>query len=128
MAKTMSSSRPYLIRGIHEWILENACTPYVLVSTGVYDVTVPSQHVENDKIILNISPRAVNSLQLGNDSIQFDARFSGVSMTVQFPPSAVMAIYARENGQGMIFDQDDSGGEPSPSPDKPSKPNLRVVK
>jgi len=124
----MRSSRPYLIRAIHEWIVDNECTPYILVNALMEGVIVPSQHVENDKIILNLSPRAVSGLLIGNDMIEFDARFSGAGMHVEVPQLAIMAIYARENGQGMIFDKDeDDGGEPTPTPDKP-KPNLRVVK
>ena len=123
----MTSSRPYLIRAIHEWIVDNDCTPYILVNAAYEGVLVPQQHVENDKIILNMSPRAVNDLSIGNDRIEFHARFAGVETHVSVPQSAVMAIYARENGQGMIFDKDDDGDdEPPPEPDK--KPKLRVVK
>jgi stringent starvation protein B len=121
----MTSSRPYLIRAIHEWIVDNDCTPYILVNATLEGVIVPSQHVENDKIILNMSPRAVSDLFIGNDRIEFDARFAGKVMHVEVPQGAVMAIYARENGQGMIFDKDD-GDTPPPTPDK--KPKLRVVK
>jgi stringent starvation protein B len=107
--------------------VDNDFTPYVLVNANAEGVTVPEGHVEDNKIILNLSPRAIRGLRLGNDHIEFEARFSGTAMTVRIPPDAVMAIYARENGQGMIFDrEDDSGGEPPP--DKPVKPKLRVVK
>ncbi len=125
----MTSSRPYLIRAIHEWIVDNDCTPYILVNAVMEGVVVPHQHVENDKVILNLSPRAVSGLLIGNELIEFDARFSGVGMHVEVPQAAVMAIYARENGQGMIFDKDEDDGEPTPTPtpDKP-RPNLRVVR
>jgi len=130
----MTSSRPYLIRAIHEWILDNEYTPYILVNAIADGVIVPQQHVENDKIILNLGLRAIQRLHLDNDLIEFEARFSGASMIVSIPPMAVMAIYARENGQGMIFDKDEPGGE-DPSPVDSSKrtqpkpgPKLRVVK
>lgn len=129
----MTSSRPYLIRAIHEWVLDNEYTPYILVNAIADGVIVPQQHIENDKIILNLGLRAIQRLHLGNDLIEFEARFSGASMIVSIPPMAVMAIYARENGQGMIFDKDEPGGGTSP-PDlgkrvqpKPG-PKLRVVK
>ena len=124
----MTSSRPYLIRAIHEWIVDNEYTPYVLVNAIADGVVVPQQHIENDKIILNLGPRAIQSLYLGNDLIEFEARFSGASMNVRIPPTAVMAIYARENGQGMIFDKEESENDPPSSPSKPTRPNLRVVK
>lgn len=124
----MTSSRPYLIRAIHEWIVDNDCTPYILVNALHVGVVVPQQHVENNKIILNMSPRAVSDLFIGNDQIEFDARFAGVVMHVTVPQSAVMAIYARENGQGMIFDKDDGGDEPPPTTPEKTKPKLRVVK
>jgi len=129
----MTSSRPYLIRAIHEWILDNEHTPYILVNAIADNVVVPQQHIENDKIILNLGPRAIQSLHLGNELIEFEARFSGAAMIVSIPPTAVMAIYARENGQGMIFDKDEPGdGSSPPSPGKPTQPKpgpkLRVVK
>ncbi len=125
----MTSSRPYLIRAIHQWIVDNGLTPYVLVNTAAENVTVPTQHIEDNKIILNLSPYAVRELEMTNEKIQCSARFGGVPMVLHFPPRAVLAIYARENGQGMIFDRDgDDGGDPEPDPPKPGKPNLRVVK
>lgn len=126
---SMNSSRPYLIRAIHQWIVDNSCTPYVLVNAFAEGVNVPQQHVENGKIILNLSPRAVRALQITNNSIEFETRFGGVSTLVHIPSTAVLAIYARENGQGMIFDKEDDGGSPPPTePTKPQKPKLRVVK
>lgn len=127
----LSSSRPYLIRAIHQWILDNNCTPYAYVNATLSGVTVPTQYIENGKITLNLSPRATYGLTLGNDLVSFAGRFAGVSLNVQFPPAAVLAIYAKENGQGMIFDKDDSGGGPPPPSSgdkKPAKPTLRVVK
>lgn len=129
----MTSSRPYLIRAIHGWIVDNLCTPYILVNAVAEGVTVPRQHVENGKIILNLSPRAIRALQISNDAIEFETRFGGTAMLVRIPPAAVLAIYARENGQGMIFDKDDDGGSDHPptttsGAESSKKPKLRVVK
>ncbi|NIR28584.1 MAG: ClpXP protease specificity-enhancing factor [Gammaproteobacteria bacterium] len=129
----MTSSRPYLIRAVHEWIVDNGLTPYILVNAEAEDVAVPREYVESGKIVLNISGRSVAGLSLGNELISFDARFAGTPMTIALPPGAVMAIYAKENGQGMLFSEDDEGGEPPPGSDAPGedggkKPNLKVVK
>lgn len=127
----MTSSRPYLIRAIYEWIVDNGLTPYLLVNAAAEGVVVPTQYVDNGKIVLNVSPHAVNALQLGNEWITFGARFSGTPMQVNVPPSAVLAIYAKENGQGMLFNEEEGGGEPppeSPTPKKPGRPTLKVVK
>lgn len=123
----MTPSRPYLIRAIHEWIIDNDLTPHILVNAMVPDIQVPEKYIENGRIILNINSSAVRSLELGNEWIQFDARFDGVSMTVSVPTSAVLAIYARENGQGMVLEEE--GDNPSPPPDKgPDRSHLKVVK
>ncbi|MEQ6342647.1 MAG: ClpXP protease specificity-enhancing factor [Gammaproteobacteria bacterium] len=125
----MTSSRPYLIRAIYEWIVENGMTPHILVSTQSSAVSVPVQFVENGKIILNVAPHAVQALVLGNDIIRFSARFSGTPMNVAVPPGSVLAIYAKENGKGMVFGEDDDGGQPTePAPEKPRRPTLKVVK
>ena len=141
----MTSSRPYLIRALYEWIVDNGFTPYMLVDTAQDMVAVPRAFVENGRIILNFSPEATHSLVLGNESVTFNARFSGTAMDVNVPVSSVLAIYARENGQGMMFgDQDDTPPEPSPRPNAPKvvdggkptpvppaavkRPNLKIVK
>jgi len=126
----MTPSRPYLIRALSEWINDNDQTPYMLVNTEIPGVHVPQQHIQDGKIILNIAPRAVQQLDLGNDEITFSARFSGVSMQVRVPIIAVLSIYAMESGEGMVFTAADGGDEPPDStpPDKPDKPKLRVVK
>lgn len=139
----MTSSRPYLIRALYEWIVDNNSTPYMLVDAQSEEVVVPRPFVENGRIILNISPDATHSLVLGNESITFNARFSGTAMDVEVPVRCVLAVYARENGQGMMFeDQDDSPPEPGPdggsgsgsgngsgtSNDSPRKPALKIVK
>ncbi len=134
----MTSSRPYLIRALYEWIVDNEFTPYMLVDTAVSDVKVPRDFVENGRIILNISPEATHSLVLGNDAITFNARFSGSAMDVVVPVDYVLAIYARENGQGMMFgDTNEPGPEQDgvkpPSNSTPvtttsKKPSLKIVK
>lgn len=128
----MTPSRPYLIRALYEWIVDNGLTPHILVNAEYAGVTVPTQYVHEGRIVLNIAPSAVSHLQLGNDWIEFSARFSGASHTIQLPPRAVLAVYARENGQGMAFG-DEPGGEPpsDPQPDKKpadKKPTLKVIK
>jgi len=129
---TMSSSRPYLIRALYEWIVDNNCTPHVLVNALASGVVVPQQHVKNDQIVLNVAPSAIANFLLDNTVMQFDARFSGVPMRIVVPMYAVLGIYARENGQGMIFEleeptppPDDNGGETRP---EQQKPRLTVVK
>jgi stringent starvation protein B len=137
---TMTSTRPYLIRAIYEWIEDNGMTPHILVNTDLPGVEVPKQHVRENRIILNINPAAVRDLRLGNDWIEFNARFGGVARVVQIPIAAVLAIYARENGQGMAFGEEESDGDEPPAPTsapqsdqppaKPSrgKPKLKIVK
>lgn len=131
----MTSSRPYLIRAIYQWIVDNGATPHLLVDAGMGGVRVPREFVENNKIILNIGPMAVHGLTLGNEQVDFSARFSGKSRQVYVPVQAVLAIYARENGQGMVFNEErqqrqgaaDSGVSEQ-SAEKSAKPHLRVVK
>ncbi|HWU76771.1 MAG TPA: ClpXP protease specificity-enhancing factor [Rhodanobacter sp.] len=138
----MTSNRPYLLRAIYDWISDNDLTPYILVDAGFDGVRVPPQVVKNGQVVLNLAMRAVANLDLGNDWISFQARFSGVSQAIQIPVQAVLALYAQENGQGMMFPADEEGGDTPPSPpsddtppdpDKGSKPkratpHLRVVK
>jgi stringent starvation protein B len=134
----MTSNRPYLIRALYEWILDNGMTPHLLVDTSRSPTVVPTQFVQDGKIVLNLSPTAVRELVMGNDQIVFNARFSGRPMDVLVPIDAVMGIYARENGHGMLFpEQDFEAGTPESGPPddvapttKPrrGKPNLRVVK
>ena len=128
----MNSSRPYLIRALYEWIVDNNMTPYILVNAMDEGVMVPEQFIEDGKIVLNTSPNATQELILGNQFIEFSARFSGSEMMVSVPTMSVLAIYARENGQGMMFAEEE-GGEPGPvGPDDGStqskKPNLTIVK
>lgn len=133
----MMSSRPYLVRAFNEWILDNDCTPYIVVDASIQGVQVPSEHVANGQIVLNISPGAVKGLVIGNSALEFSARFGGVPMQVFIPLQAVMAIYAKENGEGMVFGSepgspdpdgsgDDGGGQASERPN--GRPTLKVVK
>ena len=125
----MTSSRPYLVRAIHEWILDNELTPHLLVDIEGEGVEVPAQQGQNGKIVLNISPSAVEGLMLGNDAIGVRARFGGIATDVYVPMDSVLAIYAKENGRGMVFTEDEHG----PAPDEPEtkagkRPALKIVK
>ena len=135
----MTSSRPYLVRAMYQWIADNGMTPHLLVDVSVDGVQVPAEHVQNNKIILNIAPMAITGLVLGDAEITFNARFSGKSEVLFIPIDAVLAVYAKENGQGMMFSEDDGATtspddernpetDPDPDPDKPTRPSLRVVK
>jgi stringent starvation protein B len=132
----MTPSRPYIMRALYEWIADNECTPYMLVDAAVKDVLVPRQFVKEGQIVLNISAGAVVDLEISNDAVSFNGRFGGVATDIYVPVSAVIGIYARENGQGMVFDAednpDDGGGAPDDTPTKPGRPegrpSLKVVK
>ena len=127
----MTSSRPYLIRAINEWVLDNQLTPYLLVDAEMSGVEVPARYVDKGKIVLNINPRAISNLQIANDHIAFSARFAGTPMQVYIPIMAVLAIYAQENGQGMMFNEDEEQPPPETPDDGPvrsSRPSLKVVK
>lgn len=144
----MTPNRPYLLRAFFEWIVDNNCTPYLVVDATLPGVKVPLQHVKDGQIVLNISPGAVGNLLLGNDAVTFNARFSGNPFALYIPQRAVLAIYARENGAGTMFtpeeewqedelddtelELDESAiepTEPGPDDDKPKKgSHLRVVK
>ena len=130
----MTPSKPYVVRAIYDWIVDNNCTPHVLIDAQSEGVMVPLDYVTEGQIVLNISPTAVVSLNLGNDAIAFSGRFGGVPMDVFLPLDSVLGIYARENGQGMIFEDDDDldGSNPPPEPDpipprSARKPSLKLV-
>jgi stringent starvation protein B len=131
---TMSSNKPYLIRAFYDWIVDNDLTPYLLVNAHAAGVEVPMAHVNEGRIVLNISPKACRGLHLENDKILFTARFSGVATQVFLHPGAVLAIYAKENGRGMEFEEEDttppSGGASTSENAKGSrsKPALKLVK
>lgn len=125
----MTSKRPYLIRALYEWMTDNGLTPHLLVNAELDKVEVPRQFVQEGRVVLNINPPAVQGLQLGNDLIEFSARFGGVPRLVRLPTAAVIAIYARENGQGMVFGEEEQGGnEPPPTSPPEKKPTLKVIK
>jgi len=100
----LSPRRPYLLRAFYEWLLDNDLTPHVVVDISLPDVQVPLEYARDGQIVLNIAPRAVGNLQLTNDSVSFSARFGGVPRQVYVPMAAVLAIYARENGAGTMFE------------------------
>lgn len=102
----MTSQRPYLLRALYEWIVDNGMTPHILVNASVPGVRVPAHTVKDGQVVLNIADRAVGHLQMGNDAITFSARFGGVSQSVRIPLEAVIAVYARETGQGMALPMD----------------------
>lgn len=138
----MTSTRPYLIRAIHEWILDNNLTPHILVNTKVAGLLLPGQYIDGDEITFNISYSATKDLYLGNEEVEFNARFGGTPTFVRVPTRAILAVYAKETGAGMAFQEELSEGveeegkeetiaapRKSPQPDaKPSRPALRVVK
>lgn len=139
----MNSSRPYLVRALYEWIVDNNCTPHLLVDAEFPGVRVPTGFVSDGQIVLNVSPSAVRNLQMDNEAVSFEGRFGGVPHSLYIPAAAMLAIYARENGQGMVFELEPSAavqGAAAPEPDddgppsggeppKPSgRPSLKVVK
>ena len=111
---------------MHEWMLDNGFTPHLVVDAKREGVLVPESHVKDGKIVLNVSPSATRALVLGNDTVTFEARFGGVSQQLLIPVAAVLGIYARETGQGMIFSADDS--QPGPPAGGGRRPKLKVVK
>lgn len=139
MADTpVKSRRPYLLRAMHEWISDSDQTPHIVVDATIEGVEVPRQYVQEGKIILNVSNSATSNLSLGNDFVRFRARFGASAFNVTVPIAAVLGVYARETGQGMIFSEADSPppGPPSAPTEtntnaaepKRAKPTLKVVK
>ena len=127
----MTPSRPYLVRAMYEWIVDNGMTPHILADTKNNQLQIPRQFEEDGKIALNIGPTAVQSLDLGKDAVSFNARFDGKSMTVVVPIGSVLAIYTRENGQGMMFTEEDEPPTTDGSQEDVSKSkhqHLYVVK
>jgi stringent starvation protein B len=125
----MTPLKPYLIRSIYEWIIHNDMTPYLLVDAENSRAILPVQLIEDGKILLNIRPEATDALSLGNELVEFNARFGGKPMHIVVPVIAVLAIYAKENGKGMVFDHEDEGEETPPPENKPPvKPTLRLVR
>lgn len=131
MSEGMTSNRPYLIRAIWQWVADNGLTPYILVDANAEQVQVPTQFVEDGRIVLNISSSAVLELNMDDEFVSFNARFSGAPMDVFVPVSSVLGIYAKENGQGMLFPENEPGSVPpepeTPTP-PPTRPSLKLVK
>jgi stringent starvation protein B len=140
MAETpVRSRRPYLLRAMHEWISDSNQTPHIVVDASIEGVEVPRQYVQGGKIILNVSSNATSMLSLGNEVVRFRARFGAATYDVSVPIVAVLGIYARETGQGMIFSEADTSPQPPAPPSEPaptttpgegkrSKPTLKVIK
>lgn len=137
----VSSRRPYLLRAMHEWMTDNQQTPHLVVNALANAVEVPRQFVQDGKIVLNVSYHATNGLTMGNERVEFNARFSGQTHHVVVPIHAVLGIYARETGQGMIFSDEDApeptppdtapetgGGDASGAKSSRTRPTLKVVK
>jgi stringent starvation protein B len=142
----MLSNRPYLLRAFFDWIVDSKCTPYIVVDAFIDGVQVPQEFVKDGQIVLNIAPRAVTNFDMNGDAIFFSTRFGGIPFDLFLPISAVLGIYAQENGKGMMFEDEDDidpppsrrpnthidplkAGASSHSSDKSkSKPSLRVVK
>lgn len=136
----MTPSKPYFVRAVYDWVIDNDCTPFVAVNANMPSVDVPREHVEDGQITLNLAPSAITHLHMDNHLIQFSARFGGVARNISVPIGAVLGIYAKENGQGMAFPdadeyQEDNGlhadtdPNPEPQPPRPSgRPSLKVVK
>lgn len=137
----MVSSRPYLVRAVHDWIVDSGLTPHLLVDAEFEGIEVPGEALQDGKVVLNISPQAVRDLIMDNELITFVARFGGVSRAISIPVGAVQAVYARENGRGMMFpeeedlssaegrgDASEDGDSESGDDSGPRRPNLRVVK
>ncbi|HPF26647.1 MAG TPA: ClpXP protease specificity-enhancing factor [Steroidobacteraceae bacterium] len=125
-----TSKRPYLLRAMHDWMTDNGETPHVIVDSEQPGVEVPRAYVKDGKVVLNLSATATQHLVLGNSAIEFDARFAGVVHHVNVPIAAVLGIYARETGEGMVFSEQDLSPEPpNKSPDDTGKrPQLKIVK
>ena len=120
-------TRPYLIRAIREWAMDNGLTPQLLVDAGVDGIVIPEGHVRDGKIVLNVHSQAVKALELGNEFITFSARFGGTSYVINLPIQSVLAVFARENGQGMFFQEEETQHqiEPSDGDSEESPPNVQ---
>lgn len=128
---TLTPTRPYLARAIYEWICDNNLVPYLLVDATQKFVQVPTQHIKDGQIVLNIAPHAVHQFQISNEAIHFSARFGGVSQDLYVPMSAVLGLYSRENGQGLFFDPEEykdvehSEAQEQPTQSTAAKPETK---
>ena len=131
----MTSSKPYLIRGLYQWLLDNQVTPYILADASNEDIMIPSGVATDGKVVLNLAPSAIDRLEMTNDYLSFSARFNGVAQEIYCPIASILAIYAQENGEGMMFpaDSEDESNSPDKAegPDKSQKAGkagLKIVK
>ncbi|MGI2259168.1 ClpXP protease specificity-enhancing factor [Shewanella sp. GXUN23E] len=104
----MTPHRPYLLRAYYEWLLDNDLTPHLVVDAHIEGTLVPQQYVKDGQIVLNLAPSAVSNLQMGNDFVEFNARFGGVPQQIMLPLASIIAIYARENGAGVVFEMEEA--------------------
>ena len=125
----MTSSKPYLVRALYEWILDNDNTPYILVDTSSDRVLIPEGIANDGKVVLNLSPAAIHNLEMTNTEVSFSARFNGVAEQIFVPVTSLLAIYARENGEGMMFPAEDDEDVSADVGARVTKaPTLKVVK
>lgn len=133
----MLSRRPYLIRALYEWLVDSGEVPHLLVDATLPNVEVPAGFVQDGRIVLNVGVDAVQGLRIAGEEISFSARFQGQPQRVRFPPDAVIAIYGRESGQGMMFGPEEDGPDPQPptgddagtgKKGRNGKPSLKVIK
>jgi len=125
----MTSSKPYLVRALYQWILDNGNTPYILVDTAADQVSIPDGIANDGKVVLNLAPAAIQNLEMTNSQISFSARFNGVAEQIVVPVSALLAIYARENGEGMMFPAEQATDSASGNDAaRPKPPTLKVIK
>lgn len=137
--RTLTKQRPYLLRAMHEWMTDNGLTPHIVVDATKPGLSAPSEHIEDGKLVLNLSYAATRNLTIDNDATRLEARFGGIAQRLTIPVDAIMGIYARETGQGMVFaDGDTDGGDDSvrgtaetANPDESdgtTRPTLKIVK
>jgi len=124
----MTSSKPYLVRALYEWILDNDNTPYILVDISSDQVLIPNGISSDGKVVLNLAPAAIQDLEMTNEHVSFSARFNGVAEQIYCPVSSLLAIYARENGEGMMFPTEETDAESTAEDTKPKGPTLKVIK
>ena len=122
----MTSTKPYLLRAIFEWAEDNGFTPQVLVNANAEGVEVPEAHVVDGQIVLNISSSAIQLHVMDNECLSFSARFGGVEQDIYLPIESILAIFARENSQGIFFEEGDE--EPDPEPDPPQRKSSEPTK
>lgn len=129
----MRSNKPYLLHALYEWIIDNDCTPFLMLDASSPQVQVPQQYIDDGKIVLNIAPGAISNLQITNSTVSFATRFSGRQYSIFAPVEAVLAIYAMENGQGMMFESEpipeeiEDGGDDSSSSSSKASTGLHIV-